>query len=338
MVTRRLGSDGPEITALGLGTWAMGGPWQFGWGPADDAESVAAIRRAVEQGVGWVDTAPLYGHGHAEEVLANALEPLRPGEDVLVFTKCGRRFPAPGEDRPIRYDLTPGSIREECEQSLRRLGIERIDLYQFHWPDIATGTPVEESWEAMAALQDEGKVRWLGVCNFSLEQLERIERVRHVDSLQPSLSLLSRHPLEASIPWCREHGTGVLAYSPLASGLLTGSFGRESVDRLAPDDWRRRASAFTEPMLSRNLALVERLRPVADRHGCSVAALAVAWTLAIPGVTAAIVGARRPSQLDGWIGAADVTLSAEDLAEIEQGLVETGAGTTDPPVPPPLEL
>jgi aryl-alcohol dehydrogenase-like predicted oxidoreductase len=337
VVTRQLGTNGPRITVLGLGTWAMGGPWQFGWGPADDAESVAAIGRAIESGVTWVDTAPLYGHGHAEEVVARALEPFRPGEDVLVFTKCGRRFPAPGEDGPIRYDLTPASIREECEQSLQRLGIERIDLYQFHWPDIGTGTPVEESWQAMASLQDEGKVRWLGVCNFSLEDLERIEQVRHVDSLQPSLSLLNRHALP-SIPWCREHGTGILAYSPMASGLLTGSFGRERVDRLAPDDWRRRSSMFMEPKLSQNLALVERLRPIADRRGCSVAALAVAWTLAIPGVTAAIVGARRPAQVGGWIEAADVQLSEEDLAEIERALDETGAGTTDAPVPPPVEL
>jgi aryl-alcohol dehydrogenase-like predicted oxidoreductase len=315
----------------------MGGPWKFGWGTADDTESIAAIRRALESGVGWIDTAPLYGHGHAEEVVARALEPFRPAEDVLVFTKCGRRFPPPGDDAPIRYDLTPASIREECEQSLRRLGVERIDLYQFHWPDIATGTPVEESWEAMAALQDEGKVRWLGVCNFSLELLDRVEAVRHVDSLQPSLSLLNRHALDL-IPWCREHGTGVLAYSPLASGLLTGSFDSGRLDSLAPDDWRRRSPMFADPKLSQNLALVERLRPIADRRGCSVSSVALAWTLAIPGVTAAIAGARRPEQVDGWIDAAEVELSAEDLVEIELALAETGAGTTDPPAPPPIEL
>lgn len=337
-MTRPLGSDGPEVTVLGLGTWVMGGPWQFGWGPVDDAESVAAIRSALERGVSWIDTAPLYGHGHAEDVVARALEPFRPGEDVLVFTKCGRRFPAPEEKGAIRYDLTPVSIREECEQSLRRLRIERIDLYQFHWPDLATGTPVEESWQAMAELQDEGKIRWLGVCNFPLELLERIESVRHVDSLQPSLSLLSRNPLERLIPWCREHGTGVLAYSPLASGLLTGSFRRESIEQLPPDDWRRRSPAFSEPKLSQNLAFVARLGPVADRHGCTLSELAVAWTLAVPGVTAAIVGARRPSQVDGWIGAAGVSLSADDLAEIERAIDATGAGTADPPVPPPIEL
>lgn len=338
MVTRRLGSDGPVISVLGIGTWAMGGPWQFGWGPADDSESVAAIRHAVELGAGWVDTAPLYGHGHAEEVVARALEPFRPGEDVLVFTKCGRRFPPPGRAAPIRYDLTPASIREECEQSLRRLRVERIDLYQIHWPDLGTGTPVEQSWEAMAALQDEDKVRWLGVCNFSLELVERIEHIRHVDSLQPSFSLLSRHPLAELIPWCGVHGTGVLAYSPMASGLLTDSFDRGAVARYAPDDWRRRSPMFNEPRLSQNLALVERLRPVAGRLGCSVAALAVAWTLAMPGVTAAIAGARRPSQVDGWIEAADVELAAADLAEIEQALADTGAGTTEPPAPPPPEL
>jgi aryl-alcohol dehydrogenase-like predicted oxidoreductase len=337
LVTRRLGSQGPEITVLGLGTWAMGGPWEFGWGETDDRESEAAIRRAVEAGVNWIDTAPVYGLGHAEAVVGSALASLGADAEVLVFTKCGRRWESGDGTGPIRYDLTPESIRFECEESLRRLGVEQIDLYQFHWPDYATGTPVEESWDAMAELQDEGKVRFLGVCNFGLELLERIDAARHVDSLQASLSMLNRHALAELLPWCAVHGTGVIAYSPMASGLLTGSFSRDRLDRLAPEDWRRRAPMFTEPKLSQNLELVERLRPIAERLGCDLPALAVAWTLATPGVTAAIVGARRPSQVDGWIQAADVVLLPATLAEIERAIAETGAGTDEPPSPPPVD-
>ncbi len=337
MVTRRLGSQGPEITVLGLGTWAMGGPWEFGWGESDDRESEAAIRRAVEAGVSWIDTAPVYGLGHAEEVVGSALASLGTDTEVLVFTKCGRRWMSADRTGPIRYDLTPESIRFECEESLRRLGVEQIDLYQFHWPDYGTGTPVEESWGAMAALQDEGKVRFLGVCNVGLELLERIESVRHVDSLQPSLSMLNRHALPQLLPWCAAHGTGVIAYSPMASGLLTGSFGRDGLDRLAPEDWRRRAPMFTEPKLSQNLELVERLQPIAESLGCDLPALAVAWTLATPAVTAAIVGARRPSQVDGWIQAAEVVLLPGTLDEIERAIAETGAGTEEPPSPPPVD-
>jgi aryl-alcohol dehydrogenase-like predicted oxidoreductase len=332
VVTRRLGSAGPEITTLGFGTWALAGPYRFGWGPVDDDESVAAIRRAVEAGINWVDTAPTYGDGHSEEVVGRALEPFRTGEEVLVFTKCGR----PWRGGEVYYDLRPESIREECEASLRRLGVERIDLYQFHWPDYGTGTPVEESWGTMAELADEGKVRWLGVCNFDLPGLRRCEAVRHVDSLQPPFSLLNRHARRELVPWAREHGTGVIAYSPMASGLLTGSFNRDGLDRLAEDDWRRRAPAFQEPQLSRNLALVERLEPLAARLGVGVAALAIAWVLALPGVTGAIVGGRRASQLDDWLGAGDLQLDEQAAAEIEALLEETGAGTDEAPQPPPV--
>jgi aryl-alcohol dehydrogenase-like predicted oxidoreductase len=328
---RPLGSAGPELTVLGFGTWALSGPFRFGWGPVDDEESIAAIRRAVEAGMNWVDTAALYGLGHAEEVVGRALDPFRAGEDVLVFTKCGRRW----RNGDIYYDLRPESIREECEASLRRLGVERIDLYQFHWPDLGTGTPVEDSWAAMAELVREGKVRWAGVSNFDVPLLERCEPIRHVDSLQPPLSLLNRHAREEVIPWCRENGTGVIVYSPMASGLLTGSFNREGLERLAPDDWRRRGPAFQEPKLSQNLALVERLEPIAERVGTSVASLAIAWTLAVPGVTAAIVGGRRPAQLDDWLGAGDLEPDDETLAEIGRALEETGAGTDEPTQPPP---
>lgn len=311
MNRRRLGRDGPEITAVGLGAWAIGGPWEWGWGPTDDAESVATIRHALDSGVGWIDTAAVYGHGHSEGVVGRAL---RTGHDVLVFTKCGQ--PYTDEDgRVFGEDLRPESIRAECEQSLRRLGIDRIDLYQFHWPD--PGTPVEDSWGAMAELVDEGKVRWIGVCNFTVELLERCEPIRHVDSVQPPFNLLQQEARDELIPWCREHGTGVIAYSPMASGLLTGAFDRERMASLAPDDWRHRSSLFQEPQLTRGLELVDGLRPIAERLGCSLASLAVAWTLAVDGVSGAIVGARRPGQVDDWLPAATLELDEETVREIE---------------------
>jgi aryl-alcohol dehydrogenase-like predicted oxidoreductase len=330
MQTRRLGLQGPELTVLGFGTWALSGPYRFGWGPVDDDESVAAIRRAVEAGVNWIDTAATYASGHSEEVVGRAIQSFSAGEDVLVFTKCGR----PWRGGEVYYDLRPASIREECEASLKRLGVDRIDLYQFHWPDYGTGTPVEESWTTMAELVEEGKVRWIGVCNFYVALLDRCEAVRHVDSAQPPLSLLKRNARQELIPWCREHGTGLIGYSPMGSGLLTGSFNREGLDRLAEDDWRRRAPPLEEPKLSQNLALVERLAPIAERLGTNVASLAVAWAVAVPGVTGAIVGARRPAQVDDWLGAGDLELDQATLEEIERAVAETGAGTDEPEQPP----
>jgi aryl-alcohol dehydrogenase-like predicted oxidoreductase len=312
--SRRLGSAGPEISVLGFGSWALGGPWRYGWGPQDDTESIGAIRHAVESGVNWVDTAAIYGLGHSEEVVGEAVKAFRVGEEVLVFTKCGEQWDE-AKNGSVN-DLRPETIRKECEDSLRRLGSERIDLYQFHWPD-RIGTPVEDSWATMSELVDEGKVRWAGVCNFDVELLERCEAIRHVDSLQPPLSLLNRGTREDVIPWAHEHGTGVIVYSPLASGRLTGTFSRERVDQLAPDDWRRSAPGFQEPRLGEALELVERLRPIADRLGCSVGSLAIAWTLAVPGVTGAIVGARRASQVDDWLEAGDLELDEETVAEIE---------------------
>jgi aryl-alcohol dehydrogenase-like predicted oxidoreductase len=337
VVRRRLGSAGPELSVLGFGTWVTGGPWRFGWGPTDDEESVAAIRRAIEAGVNWIDTAAVYGLGHSEEVVGRAVEPYRVGEEVFVFTKCGRRWDTEDPSR-LHYDLRPEAIRDECEASLRRLGVERIDLYQFHWPDIATGTPVEESWATMAELVDEGKVRWIGLSNSSVELLERCAAVRHVDSLQPPLSLLNRHARSELVPWCAAHGTGVIAYSPMASGLLTGSFSRERLASLAPDDFRRGAPPFQEPKLSQNLELVERARAIAERLGTTLPALAVAWVLAVPGVTGAIVGARRPEQVGDWLLAADVALDDATLAELERALGETGAGVDTPPSPPPVAV
>ncbi|MGH2677990.1 MAG: aldo/keto reductase, partial [Actinomycetota bacterium] len=297
-------------------------PYEFGWGPVDDRESIAAIRYALERGVTWVDTAAVYGRGHSEEIVGRALQPLKVGEEVLVFTKCGRNF----YGTSISSDLRPQTIRGECEESLRRLGVDQIDLYQFHWPDPDTGTPVEESWATMDELVREGKVRWAGVSNFTLDLLERCEAIRHVDSLQPRLNLIDRAARRDLLPWCRNHGTGVIVYSPMASGLLTGTFTRERMDRLAPDDWRRNAPHFAEPALSRNLHLADRLRPLAESQGTTVGALAVAWTLAVPGVTGAIVGARSRRQVEGWIEARDLNLSPEDIADIGRIVDEVGAG------------
>ncbi len=323
MQFRNLGSQGPGISVLGVGAWAIGGPaGPFNWGPQDDDESTAALHRAFDAGVNWVDTAAIYGLGHSEQVVGQVVR--ERGEGVLVFTKCGRRWDA-GQDSPVT-DLRPASIRFELQQSLKRLGRDHVDLYQFHWPDTTTGTPVEESWTTMAELVEEGSVRWAGVSNFTVDLLERCERIRHVDSLQPPLSLLNRGALRDLLPWCEAHGTGVLAYSPLQSGLLTGSFGAARVARLAPDDWRRSSRDFQEPRLAANLALAERLRPVAERHRVEVPAVAVAWVLGQPGVTAAIVGARRPSQLDAWLPAGTLRLGAADLEDVAAAVRETGAG------------
>ena len=329
--TASLGRSGPALTRLGLGTWAIGGPWRFGWGPVDDAESIAAIRRAVEEGINWVDTAPIYGLGHSEEVVGRALEAYATGEDVFVCTKCGRRTLPDGSPYG---DLRRDSIRADCEASLRRLGVERIDLFQIHWPDLDTGAALEESWSAMAELVDEGKVRWIGVSNFGVEQLERCEPIRHVDSLQPPLSMVQRGALTGVIPWAAAHGTGVIVYSPMASGLLSGSFDRDRLANLAPDDMRLGRPEFTEPGLSSNLELVERLRVIAGGLDVTVAELSIAWALAQDGVTGAIVGARRPGQLDQWIGAGAVQLSEQQLRAIGDAIADTGAGTEELPTPP----
>jgi aryl-alcohol dehydrogenase-like predicted oxidoreductase len=324
MRTSQLGSQGPHVTVLGFGAWAVGGAYKFGWGPTDDAESVAAIRHALEAGVNWIDTAAVYGVGHSEEVVGEAVAPFNPGEDVFVFTKCGGFFrPELGK---VEYDLTPASIRAECDDSLGRLGVDRIDLLQFHWPDNSTGTPVEESWSALAELVTAGKVRWIGVSNFDVARLETCESIRHVDSVQPPLNLIRRAARNDVIPWAADHGTGVIVYSPMASGLLTGKYDRAGLERLAPDDWRRNSPTFQDPQLTRNLALVEGLRGVAERVGASPGSVAIAWTLSVPGVTGAIVGARSPAQVDGWLTAQDVSLSDDDLAAIEAAVASSGAG------------
>jgi len=324
---RRLGTTDLEITTVGFGAWAIGGGgWAYGWGPQDDARSIAAIRHAVSRGVNWIDTAAIYGLGHSEEVVGRALREMPASERPYVFTKCGM-IPDLGKPfaEPAR-DLRPATIRREVEASLRRLGVERIDLYQFHWPD-GIGTPIEDSWSEMARLVEEGKVRAAGVSNFDVRLLRRAEGVRHVDSLQPPFSLVHRDAAAEVIPWAASCGTGVIVYSPMQSGLLTDTFSAERVARMADDDWRRRSAQFTEPHLSRNIALRDALRPIAERHGVTVSAVAVAWTLACPGVTGAIVGARTPEQVDGWIAAGSFSLDALDLAHIDGAIRLTNAGS-----------
>jgi aryl-alcohol dehydrogenase-like predicted oxidoreductase len=324
---RRLGTTDLEITTVGFGAWAIGGGgWAYGWGPQDDAGSIAAIHHAIRRGVNWIDTAAIYGLGHSEEVVGRALRELPASQRPYVFTKGGM---IPDRERP--YDeparnLRPETIRREVEASLRRLGVERIDLYQFHWPD-GIGTPIEESWHEMDRLVAEGKVRAAGVSNFDVTLLERAESVRHVDSLQPPFSLVHRDAGADVIPWAASNGTGVIVYSPMQSGLLTDGFSAGRVAAMADDDWRRRSPEFNEPRLSRNIALRDALRPVAERHGVAVSAVAVAWTLACPGVSGAIVGARSPEQVDGWIAAGSLDLDETDLPFIAEAIQVTGAGS-----------
>ncbi|HKE51626.1 MAG TPA: aldo/keto reductase [Actinomycetes bacterium] len=317
-----------SITPIGFGAWAIGGPgWETAWGPQDDADSIAAIRHGVESGINWIDTAPIYGHGHSEEVVAAALADLPAADRPYVFTKCGLIWDAGDPMGPPR--LTLERLRWQLEWTLRRLRIDVVDLLQVHWPP-REGPGMDEGWQAMRDLVTDGLVRAVGVSNYSVDQLTAAEKIGHVDTLQPPLSLLRRDVAAAEVPWCAEHGAGVIVYSPMESGLLSGTFSEQRAAILDPGDWRSRSAEFSGERLVRNLALVDRLRPIAYRHGSSVAAIAVAWTLSWPGVTAAIVGARRPGQINGWLSAADLRLDDADLAEIEAALGETGVGSGPP--------
>jgi aryl-alcohol dehydrogenase-like predicted oxidoreductase len=323
----RLGSTDMEITRVGFGAWAIGGAgWAYSWGGQDDDESVAAIRHCVERGVNWIDTAAVYGLGHSEEVVARALTDLPAADRPLVFTKCGLVWDEANPSAPPRRVGAPESIRREADASLRRLGVERIDLFQLHWPP-EDGTPVEESVAALHELRAAGKVRAIGVSNFDVGLLERAASAGGVDTLQPPFSAVNRAAAAEILPYCAKNDIGVIVYSPMQSGLLSGSWTAARSAGLADDDWRARAPDFASPALERNLALADALRTVADRHSVSVAAAAVAWTLAFDGVTGAIVGARRPDQVDGWLAAAGLRLTEDDLATVAATIETTGAGT-----------
>ena len=312
MHTRQLGYSDLEFTPIGLGTWAMGGGgWLFGWGEQDDAASVDAIRAGLDAGLNWIDTAAIYGHGHAESVVGRAVKGRR--DEVIIATKCGRVWE--GDSRVIGKSLRRQSVMAEAERSLQRLGIDVIDLYQIHWPE--PDEQVEEGWTAIRDLIQAGKVRFGGVCNFNRAQLERAQAIHPVTSLQPPYSMLRRDIEAEIVPWCGAHGVGILAYSPMQAGLLTGAFTAERAATLAADDWRGRSPMFQEPQLSINLRLVDGLRPIAARLGITVAQLVLAWTLRLPQITSAIAGARSADQIEETVRAGDVRLDPDVIAEIE---------------------
>ena len=314
--TRTLGNSDLQLTPIGYGAWAIGGGnWEYGWGPQDDDDSLCTIEHALDSGINWIDTAAIYGLGHSEEIVGKALRGR--AQMPYVFTKCSMRWTP---DRKIYRSLKAGSLQEEIEDSLRRLRLERIDLYQIHWPN--PEDEIEEAWETLAKFQQEGKIRYMGVSNFSVEQMKRVQKIAPITSLQPPYSLL-RRDIEAEIlPFCREHNIGVINYSPMVSGLLTGKMTVERVNNMPEDDFRKRSPNFNEPKLSRNLALAEVLRAIGSAHGVEPGVVAIAWTLRNPAITAAIVGARRPDQVDGVLPAASFRLSEDEAASIEQWLAE----------------
>jgi aryl-alcohol dehydrogenase-like predicted oxidoreductase len=322
MQTRKLGNSDLHITPVGYGAWAIGGSgWQFAWGSQDDNDSIAAIHRSLELGVNWIDTAAVYGLGHSEEVVGRALKTW-PGARPYVFTKCGLRWDANGNVRKV---LSADSIRHEVEDSLRRLSLDAIDLYQIHWPPDPDSAELEEGWSTLASLQRQGKVRWIGVSNFSVQQLRRAEAIASVTSLQPRYSLVHREIEDQVLSYCLQEEIGVIVYSPMASGLLTGAMTRERAAKLPKDDWRKNHPDFTEPALSRNLALVERLREIARRRNRSAGEVAIAWALHNPAVTGAIVGARNAHQAEGVMRVGELRLTDEDVSEIEAFVAETAA-------------
>jgi len=321
MQTRKLGNSDLPITRVGYGAWAIGGSgWQFAWGSQDDSESIAAIHRALELGVNWIDTAAVYGMGHSEEVVGRALKEWH-GPRPYVFTKCGLRGDATGEVQKV---LSGNSIRGEVEGSLRRLSVDLIDLYQIHWPPDPDSAALEEGWSTLVDLKREGKVRWIGASNFNVQQLQRAQAIAPVTSLQPQYSVVHREIDDEILPYCLREGIGVIVYSPMASGLLTGAMTRERAARLPKDDWRRGHPDFTEPNLSHHLALVEHMREIANRHKRSVGEVAIAWTLRHPAVSGAIVGARNAHQAEGVMRAGELHLTEDEVNEIE-GFVETAA-------------
>lgn len=311
MNTRTLGYTGEELTTIGLGTWAIGGGgWQFGWGPQDDKESTDAIHRALDLGISWIDTAAVYGLGHSEEIVGKAIAGRR--DDVFLATKCSRLW---SDDGTIYGNLKADSVRKECENSLRRLNVDVIDLYQIHWPK--PEEDIEEGWTAVAQLIEEGKVRYGGVSNFNVEQMRRAQKIHPIASLQPPYNMIRRRVETEILLFCAENNIGVVAYSPMMSGLLTGKYDHDRVENLPDDDWRRESRHFQEPELSVNLELVERLKPIAERNDLTLAQLSIVWVLRRSEVTSAIVGARRSDQIEGTAPASDVELPNEDIDEIE---------------------
>ena len=312
MNTKRLGNSDLDITAIGIGSWAIGGSgWQFAWGAQDDNDSIAAIRAGLEQGINWIDTAAIYGLGHSEEVVAQVIRDTQ--TRPYIFTKCSRLGRPDGS---IYGSLKRDSIRKECEDSLRRLRLDAIDLYQIHWPD--PEADIEEGWTEMAKLQAEGKVRWIGVSNFNVAQMKRAQAIAPITSLQPPYSLVRPGVETEILPYALSQNIGVIVYSPMGAGLLTGKMTRERAANLPADDWRKRNVEFQEPQLSRNLELVELLRKIGQRHGRTPGEAAIAWTLKNPAVTAAIVGVRRADQVPGIAGALTFRLSADEIAELER--------------------
>ncbi|MGD0986577.1 MAG: aldo/keto reductase [Candidatus Sulfotelmatobacter sp.] len=322
MQTRTLGNSDLKITPVGYGAWAIGGSgWQFAWGSQDDNDSIAAIHRALQLGVNWIDTAAVYGLGHSEEVVGRALKSW-PGAKPYIFTKCSLRWDGKGNVQTVH---SKDSIRRELEDSLRRLSVDVVDLYQMHWPPDPDSPALEEAWSTMAELKAEGKVRWIGVSNFNVKQLRRARAIAPVTSLQPPYSLIHREVEDEILPYCLREGIGVIVYSPMASGLLTGAMTHERAARLPKDDWRRGQPDFSEPNLSRNLELVERLREIAKRHNRSIGEVAIAWTLHHPAVTGAIVGARNARQAEGVMRAGELQLNNKEVNEIEEFLAEAAS-------------
>ncbi len=316
LVKRKFGNTDMEITPIGFGAWALGGGnWVYSWGPQDDQESAAAIHHALDLGVNWIDTAAGYGLGHSEEVVGKTLFGMK--DRPYVFTKCSLTWNSRGE---IIDSLKRDSIRKECENSLRRLKLEQIDLYQIHWP--RPDEDLEEGWSTMAELQKEGKVRWIGVSNFSVVQMDRIRKIAPVNTLQPPYSLIRPNAAKEILPYCKEHNIGVIVYSPMYSGLLTGKMTAERIKNMPPDDWRQHDPEFQSPRLEENLKLVNRLTELGNQHGVQPGVVAIAWTLANPAVTGAIVGMRRPSQVDGVFPAATFRLSNEEVDELNSFVAE----------------
>ena len=316
---RTLGNSDLQLTRIGFGAWAIGGAnWEFTWGHQDDNESIAAIHRALDLGVNWIDTAAIYGLGHSEEVVGRALK--SSSQKPYIFTKCSMRWL---KDRTIYRSLKAGSLAEELEGSLKRLGVETIDLYQIHWPN--PEEEIEEGWEALARFREQGKIRWIGVSNFSVEQMKRVRKIAPITSLQPPYSMLRRAIEEEVLPFVQENGIGVINYSPMVSGLLTGAMTAERIAAMPADDWRRRGVEFTEPRLSRNLRLVEVLREIGNGHGVNPGVVAVGWTLHHPAITAAIVGGRSARQAEGVAPALEFKLRDDEYARINAFLASNQA-------------